>query len=99
MILYSTFDPAVQEKLNAEVDANLDPISDDLKNKFTIDVADNFNYMFMCYNESLRIVPPAVGSDSSCFSEDVNIGGVNIRARDSVFLNIDQIHHDPAQWQ
>ena len=45
MILHSTFYPRVQKLLNAEVDANLDPISDDFKNKFTIDVVDNFNYL------------------------------------------------------
>ena len=45
MILYSTYDQEVQKLLIEEVDRNLDPISDDLKNKFTIDVADNFDYM------------------------------------------------------
>merc|ERR1712025_276901 len=90
---------AVKAKLVEEIDRNMDKISDDLLNQLTISYADNFDYLQQCYMESLRLYPPAPQTGSGCFSEDVIIGGVKVRARDPVFLNIEQSHHDPFQWQ
>jgi len=48
-VLHTTFLPEVKKKLVDEIDSKLTPIADDLLNKFTTDVTDEFSYLLMCY--------------------------------------------------
>lgn len=57
LIMHLQHNPEVKRKLLSEIDSKLDPISDDLVNKFDYDLAEEFDYVRSCFYESLRIEP------------------------------------------
>jgi len=97
-IMYLAGHPEIKQKLIAEVDSFLTPIADDLQEKSTMEIADQFSYLLYCYWESLRVEPPVPVTTSTAFTEDVDIQGITFRAKDPIMLNIQQVHHDPTQW-
>jgi cytochrome P450 family 6 len=58
----------------------------------------NDDYLKFCFYESLRIEPPLPISTSCCMTEDVSIGNFNVKAKDLMIININQLHHDEEQW-
>jgi len=52
------------------------------------------DYLKYCFYESLRIDPPLPVSTSFCMNENVDIGGVHVRAGDMMIVNIHQLHHN-----
>ena len=89
----------VKDKLQEEIDRNMAPIQDDIMSKLNMEVTDSFEYLRFCFLETLRMEGPVEMSTTSCFFEDVTVGGVNICAGDPVIVNIDYLQHDPKQWQ
>lgn len=63
-----------------------------------MEAADEFEYLRYCFYEAMRIEAPGPMTSSNCFSEDVTVNGVTIKAGDSFFVNIDDIHHNPDEW-
>lgn len=98
LVMYYTSLPEVKLQLKAEIDSKLGPISDNLDEKFTMELADEFTYLLRCYWESLRNEPPAPLTTSTTFSQDVQLGGKTVREGDAILLNIEQIHKDPTIW-
>jgi cytochrome P450 len=50
-------------------------------------------YLKHCLYESLRIDPPLPISTSFTFTEDVDLGGVRIKAGELILSNITKLHH------
>ena len=55
-------------------------------------------YLKYCLYESLRIDPPVPISTSFMFTEDIDLGGVKIKAGDMMISNITKLHHLEDQW-
>ena len=56
------------------------------------------DYLKCCFYEAMRIDPPVSISTSFCMTENVEIGGVKVKAGDMMLLNIYQLHHNEDQW-
>lgn len=48
----------MEEKLLKEVDSILGPINDDFMGKFDLNVAEEFQYLRLCFLETLRMESP-----------------------------------------
>jgi len=59
-----------------------------------METADDFDYLRLCFYESMRIEPPSPFTTSNCFDKDVTIDGITIKAGDGFFINMNAIHHD-----
>lgn len=88
VVMWQAYLPEVGKKLVAEIDSNLEPIADNLLEKFTIEVTEEFSYLLKCYHETLRTVPPAPITTSTVFTQEVTLGGVTIREGDALMLNL-----------
>jgi cytochrome P450 len=55
-------------------------------------------YVKFCLYESLRMDPPVPISTSFTVTEDLTIGGVNIKAGEMMQSNITKLHHLEDQW-
>lgn len=58
LIYYISKHPQVKEKLMAEIRPPLDAVKDNLSDGMTLEMIGDFDYLFMCINESLRIESP-----------------------------------------
>lgn len=54
-------------------------------------------YLDMCFNEALRMYPPAVKTNRTA-SEDIVVGQVFVPRSMLVAVPIYFIHHDPSYW-
>ena len=52
----------------------------------TTDIIEDFEYLKQIYMEVLRYDTPIPTSSTSCFSRDVNIGGINFKKETAVVL-------------
>jgi cytochrome P450 len=99
LVTNSCFLPEIKKRLVDEIDARLDPLAENLQELFTLEEADSNEFLMRCYMESLRFEPPVPQTTSTTFTQDVELCGFNIRKGDPLMLNIEQLHHDPTQWQ
>lgn len=98
LIMYLNNYPDVAKKLQAEIDRIVEPVSDNPQEKLTFEVAEDFEYLRYCFNESLRIECPVSLTFFQSFSHDVEILGVNIPKDELWVVMPDVTHHDPEQW-
>jgi len=85
---------------NFKAFANEDATLDDLAKELDMDTFEMLNddYLKYCFNESLRIDPPIPMSTSFMMTEDIDIGGVRVKANDMLTVVIYQLHHNEDQW-
>jgi cytochrome P450 len=85
-------DPAVQTKLEEEVDrvlAGRAPTADDLE---------QLVYTRQVIEETMRLYPAAWTTSRQAVAADL-IGGYTIPAGATLYINIYGLHHDPGYWQ
>lgn len=74
----------------------------DIVEGLTYDQVMDYEYLQQCYNEVLRMEPPAANSIMQTVTQDTEIGKkdqkLKIRAGDTFFISFEAIHHDPQQW-
>jgi len=51
-----------------------------LQEELTIETVEDFDYIRKCFNETMRLEPPAFISGGGCFDREVTIGGVKFDA-------------------
>jgi cytochrome P450 len=61
-------------------------------------LSDEFDYLRLCFFETMRFEPVVTQSLPSTFYEDVVINGKTISAGEHVIIAIDYVHHHPRQW-
>lgn len=67
--------------------------------QFDLEVAEEFNFTKMCFNESLRIEAPVPLSSTNCFSQDVKMSNDVVVKKGHCFqISIGNIHSDPKEW-
>lgn len=59
-----------------EINPVLEGCEGDYVNKLTIDAVEDFNYVRYCWNESLRLQPPAPTTSMNRFSRATNVKGL-----------------------
>lgn len=97
MLVHLVRNPELKAKLLAEVDEVTNTFKDsrDLQEKYELEVADEFEFLRQCFNESLRIEPPGLITNTSYFNSDVTLdNNVHIKAGQPFIFNIDAIHND-----
>lgn len=107
LIMYSINLPEVKSKILAEVDTLMDLCKDDVRNKLTVEVAEeHLIYTRYAYMESLRIEPPASLTTIQTFNRDVTFeSGVKsklpkftLKKGEAFMIAIEEIQKDPKQW-
>lgn len=104
LIYYLTIHPEIKAKLLKEILPPVEAAAKNIVEDLDYDTVNDFEYLRMCYNESLRIEPPAGNSSHITFDEDVRIGardghkGYLFPKGEWFMLNVNAIHHDPAEW-
>ena len=80
--MYLAAQPELKDRLLSEVMPTLETraAAGNLKDEFSYEDAQEFEFTHHVFYESLRIEPPISASMLSCFSKDVNVGGVDIKA-------------------
>lgn len=58
-----------------------------------------FNLLQRCFYEALRIEPPVSSAIVSTMNESQVVGGILIKKNQPFTIAIEQMHHDPKQWQ
>eukprot|EP00347_Sterkiella_histriomuscorum_P011859 403370835 len=86
------------DELNSEILQNNKPPYD-LDRCFDFEKMRELPYYQMIFNESLRIEPPLPANQMFIFTEDTQLGPYYIKNGEGIILNIQQIHHNPDQWQ
>lgn len=95
MVYYLEMYPEHKKRLFDTIHPVCDKIKD-FQKELTMEVVEEFDFIRSCFNESMRLEPPAFVSIGGCFSKDVTIGGVNFKADQTCFaINITAIHNDP----
>jgi cytochrome P450 len=89
----------IKKKVLHEIDSLLLPYENELMLSFTLELADQLIYPNYCYMETLRMDPPVSLSNSISYQHPVKAAGLNIRKGDAIYLNIEQLHYDPVEWQ
>ena len=64
----------------------------------TSEVVEELDYLKMCYSEVLRYDSPIPTSTTSCFSKDINVGGVIFKKGTAFFICIADLHRSEKEW-
>jgi len=100
LIYYLTKHSEFREKLLKEILPPVELAKNDLINDLTYDTVMDFDYLQMCYNESLRIEPPGSASFVHSFNRDTEISfegrKVTFKANTPFYIDYESIHHDPS---
>jgi len=99
LIYYLTMKPKLKQKLLDEIMPKLKKASHDFMNELTYEVADDFEYTKMCYNESLRLEPPVALTTGGIMTKDVQLGACLMKKGDSFYISNEMIQRDPKHWQ
>jgi hypothetical protein len=95
LIYYLTKHPEFKQKLLAEI---LPPLKESLDN-LTYDRATEFDYLQCCFNESIRIEPPAPATSAQIFTQDTTLTHegkkITFKKGTPFSILIEAIHHDP----
>ena len=97
-VCYLTQLPEMKKRFMDEITSVLDGAKEDFVDKLTMDDVENFDFVRRCWNESMRLQPPAPGSSTNCFSKTIKIKGVDFTPKTGFVLNFDAIHKDPKEW-
>lgn len=106
MICYMIQNSQVEKKIRDCLSANFKSFSnklatlEDLGHELTIENLDLMKdeYLKYCLYESLRIDPPLPISLSFTLTEDMDLGGVTVKAGVMMLTNITKLHHLEDQW-
>ena len=93
-LAYITQDPNIMRKVRESLSKNFSKFADekatmeDLAKELDIDNFDMLqdDYLKHCMNESLRMDPPVGMSTTFMMTEDTDIGGIRVKANDSLTL-------------
>lgn len=95
--------PEYKKKLLEEILPPVQKVRDNILEGLDYDTVMDFEYLHWCYNETLRIEPPAGMTFQQTMSEDTMIGKGDkqymFRKGMEFMLMISEIHHDPVQWR
>jgi len=80
--------PDLRAKLDAELNPVLEKCKDNFMESMTTELVEELDYLKMCYSEVLRYDTPIPTSSTSCFSKDVNVGGVNFKKGTAFFVTM-----------
>jgi len=79
-------------------DRMLDEIDTVLKGRTpTLEDIPKLKWTMACFDEALRLFPPAYGVTRQCLKDDV-VGGHKVRAGTTAWILICNIHRDPRFW-
>lgn len=104
LIYYLTMHPEYKTKLLAEILPPVEKVHENIIEGLEYDTVMDFDYLRQCYNESLRIEPPASSSGHATVDVDTTItrkdgkGQLLIKKDQLLMFNFSAIHHDPDQW-
>ncbi len=104
LIYYITKHPEIKAILMDEILPPVEKVKENILEGLNYDTVMEFEYLQNCYNESLRIEPPASVSILSTTIQDTVIGyggAVPITFKKGHYFQIlfNEIHHDPVQWR
>ena len=88
----------LRDRFRAEIDPVLEPIKDDIQEKLTTEIVEEFSVLKMIYFEVLRFYTPFPFGSPSNFAKPTTIGGVKFEVDDAFLINMQQIHMDPREW-
>lgn len=74
LIYFLTKHPEFKEKLMKEILPPVEKVKDNIVEGLDYDTVMDFEYLAMCYNESLRMEPPAANSVMQMVTQDMTIG-------------------------
>jgi len=74
LIYYLTKHQDIKRKLLAEILPPLERVKDNIVEDFTYETVMEYEYLQQCYNEVLRIEPPAANSVQQTVLSDTEIG-------------------------
>lgn len=102
VIYYMTRHPEYKAKLVEEVCPAVAKAGADIVENLDYDTVQDFEYLQHCYQESLRIEPPANLTVPSTVLQECTIGkgdmAVTLKPGMLFMTLIHEIHHDPDQW-
>jgi cytochrome P450 family 6 len=101
-IYYTTRHAEYGAKLLEEVYPVLEKASNNIVEDLDYDSVQEFEYLQQCYNESLRIEPPANITVPSTVTKELTIGkgdkALTLKPGMLITQMTDAVHHDPTQW-
>ena len=68
------------------------------KETLTYEASQDFRYLGMCLNETLRLMPSIRISTQFCLNETVKLGGVTVPARQDMNILIYLVQVNPKEW-
>jgi len=100
LLCYLNEYPEVKAKLLTEVDSRINSIGGDTEGpSFNYDLAEEFEYVRLCFYETNRIEGPIISSGEQSFSQDVRLEcGVTFPKDCIYFILIDAMHRNPDEW-
>lgn len=99
LIVTMTHEPEIYADLRKEIDDYMTGVSDDIMEKMTLETVEDLELVKMCYQETMRLDPPAGMSKVNSMTKDICIDGVNMRKDDTAFIIGTQLmQRDPVQW-
>jgi len=95
--------PEYKQRLMKEISPPVAAVKDNIVEQLTYDKVMEFDYLMMCYSESLRIEPPIASSTYLSQDQDslINVGNgetVLLRKDKPYAINMRAIHYDERQW-
>jgi cytochrome P450 len=100
LIYYLTKYPDIRAKLMNEIRPPLDKLTN--LEELSYEEVMDFEYLAMCYNESLRIEPPVASSSSQAVINECEFSNKGQKFRfkpETQFaINFEAIHHDKKIW-
>mmetsp|Transcript_21167 Transcript_21167/g.29262 ORF Transcript_21167/g.29262 Transcript_21167/m.29262 type:complete len:92 (+) Transcript_21167:933-1208(+) len=73
MVYYIEMYPEYKKRLFEIIHPVTDKMND-MQKELTLDIVEDFDFIRACFNESMRLEPPAFISAGGCFSQDVAVG-------------------------
>ena len=78
----------LRDRFRAEIDPVLEPIKDDIQEKLTTEIVEEFSVLKMIYFEVLRFYTPFPFGSPSNFAKPTTIGGVKFEVDDAFLINM-----------
>lgn len=90
LIYYMIQNPDLKKRFLDDFMPTLEKFNDFYED-FTMEEADNFDFVRMCFYESMRLEPPIPTSTVQTFEADVQLGQTLIKAEQPFSINIQYI--------
>jgi cytochrome P450 len=92
-------EPEEFARLRATIDPLMDKVKDDIMNKMDSESVQELDFVKYCYLETMRRTFPANSSSTSCFTKDLSICGIDVKAGEAFYVYLEAIGNDPEQWK